>query len=141
VSEHIEKRKAYVEECRNLYYDANWKPTENRAVVEDPTSVRGNKCRYRAGDKNCAAGRLDPIAEWREGPAVFDTINRMIALYAMKSRGLHSGDDNESIYWLRSVQIMHDNPSTAKKAYEYILARTDFKFSIASELAKWESEK
>jgi hypothetical protein len=122
--EHIEKRLAYVEECRQLYYDADWKPTANR-------SVRNNAlCLYKQDGKNCAAGRLDPNADWTEDVAIDDSNmghnNNIIAIDAMIERGLHSGNNSESIKWVKRVQLMHDFIGEAKGHYQVLTTITDF---------------
>jgi hypothetical protein len=119
--EHVEKRRAYVEECRQLYYDKNWNPTANRSRGAD------NGCLYRSAQgRNCAAGRLDPNANWVEDSIISadGTIdhNAQIALNAMQKQGLCSDDLQESLNWLRGVQIMHDDTYLAAKMYKILVS-------------------
>ncbi len=117
--DYIEARKAYVQECRDLYYDENWEPTSARAV--EANDRHAPSCLYKTQDgRNCAAGRLVPDAPWKEGSLV-QSNNKYIAIFGMKERGLYCGNNDDSISWLHSVQKMHDHPADARRIYESLM--------------------
>jgi hypothetical protein len=117
----IASRRAYVEECRNLYYDTDWNATPNRSVC-----LITGACLYRSAIGNCAAGKLDPTGNWREHAPVDSILNSVIAIDAMKRLGYHSGDDKESIKWILSVQMLHDHPKKAKRIYGLLKEHESF---------------
>ncbi len=113
---YLETRRAYLQECRALYYTDNWIGTSARSL-----SSRGS-CLYTTEDgRSCAAGRLNPDASWTESISASAGNNIPITLKALEDKGMHSGSQSESLSWVLLLQKFHDSTEDAKSLYEQLM--------------------
>lgn len=90
-------------------------------------------CRYEGPDgRRCAVGRLGPDKPWHEGHRVSDTDNIPLALEVAREQGIHSGNDNETLSWMRILQQIHDSEEveTARAALDWTTNPKSWETSI-----------
>lgn len=128
-------RRRILEETVDLYRLEDFSPNNDTRS----TNVLTGHCKYRGPEnRRCAIARLGPDKPWHEGMSCAMEPNRAVALVVAREQGIHSGDDGETLSFMRNLQLVHDceDREEAFKAFRRALGATFVNAFEGEEVAK-----